>query len=181
MQSFTDHLDLIQIIQFYQRLEALTGIYYLLDDKQQVIYVGQTVNLYDRLPVHRDKVFTSFSFFPCAIEDLKKLEQEAIIYFNPKLNRCLGAASQLGYWSRLRICNELRLTISAFKALKRVFGLTPVTEFRGIYYYEQEAISAWKEKWTARLMGAHIVLRTDRYSAIVMRENGSVYVSNKNP
>jgi hypothetical protein len=62
-----------------------TGVYFLLDG-DEVVYVGQSVNIYKRIAEHKDKKFDRFAYLPCARDALDKLESIYIHVLQPKLN-----------------------------------------------------------------------------------------------
>ncbi len=62
-----------------------TGIYFLLDG-DDVVYVGQSRNVYSRISSHPVKNFNRYAFVPCAVESLDKLESLYIHLLRPKLN-----------------------------------------------------------------------------------------------
>jgi predicted GIY-YIG superfamily endonuclease len=61
---------------------------YLLFNNDDLIYIGKSINIFQRLKSHiKDKYFDSYSFFKCDSEDnATKLEKELIIKLKPKLN-----------------------------------------------------------------------------------------------
>ena len=66
----------------------ITGIYFLID-KNEVVYVGKSVDIYNRISTHsRDasKIFDSFSILECPTEFLKILETHYIFKLRPFLN-----------------------------------------------------------------------------------------------
>lgn len=62
-----------------------SGVYFLLDG-DEVVYVGQAVNVFARIEGHREKRFDRFAFVPCAPEMLDKLESLYIHCLRPRLN-----------------------------------------------------------------------------------------------
>ena len=62
-----------------------SGVYFLIDGKQ-IIYVGQSVNVYERVPQHTDKKFDRFAFVPCAVNALNMLESLYIYCLRPPRN-----------------------------------------------------------------------------------------------
>ncbi|HGA7692125.1 TPA: GIY-YIG nuclease family protein [Salmonella enterica subsp. enterica serovar Virchow] len=62
-----------------------TGVYFLLDG-DDVVYVGQSRNVYSRISSHPGKNFNRYAFVPCAVEALDKLESLYIHLLRPKLN-----------------------------------------------------------------------------------------------
>lgn len=63
------------------------GVYFLFNN-DELIYIGKSINIFQRLQSHlKDKYFDSYSFFKCDSEDnATKLEKELIIKLKPKLN-----------------------------------------------------------------------------------------------
>ena len=61
------------------------GVYFLLDG-EEVVYVGQAVNVHARISQHRDKSFSRYAFVPCPRECLDKLESLYIHCLRPRLN-----------------------------------------------------------------------------------------------
>ena len=62
-----------------------SGVYFLVQD-QEVVYVGQSVNIYSRIAQHPDKKFDKYAFVPCEVELLDKLESLYIHMLKPRLN-----------------------------------------------------------------------------------------------
>lgn len=62
-----------------------TGVYFLLDG-DDVVYVGQSQNVYSRISSHPAKNFNRYAFVACAVEALDKLESLYIHLLRPKLN-----------------------------------------------------------------------------------------------
>jgi hypothetical protein len=61
------------------------GVYFLLDG-DEVVYVGQSTHVYNRIPNHMDKVFNRYAFVPCGEPMLDKLESLYIHCLRPRLN-----------------------------------------------------------------------------------------------
>ena len=62
-----------------------TGVYFLLH-RGEVVYVGQSVNVYSRIAQHTFKEFDSFAYIPCRECNLDKLESLYIHVLQPRLN-----------------------------------------------------------------------------------------------
>jgi hypothetical protein len=73
--------------------ERAIGVYFLVQDKE-VVYVGQSVNVYSRISQHRDKKFDKYAFVPCEAQVLDKLESLYIHVLRPKLNGDLTAGEK---------------------------------------------------------------------------------------
>lgn len=66
------------------------GVYFLVN-KQKIVYVGQSNNIFNRLGSHAaSKEFESFAYIPCKAELLDKLESLYIHLFRPPLNGEIG-------------------------------------------------------------------------------------------
>lgn len=68
----------------------VSGVYFLLEG-DEVVYVGQSTNVYTRIGQHRDKRFDRYAFVPCAVDALDKLESLYIHFLRPRLNAAYGS------------------------------------------------------------------------------------------
>lgn len=70
---------------------SFTGIYFLILN-QEVVYVGQSVDVLGRISRHKreGKEFDSYSYVLCSPENLNTLEAQYITAFMPWLNFTLG-------------------------------------------------------------------------------------------
>tara|TARA_X000001036_G_C20140235_1_gene586998 strand:- start:107 stop:472 length:366 start_codon:yes stop_codon:yes gene_type:complete len=67
-------------------IKKRSGVYFLFDG-DELIYIGQTINEYQRVAGHfNDKIFDSYTFMPCLKEELNTIESVYIDHFKPKLN-----------------------------------------------------------------------------------------------
>jgi len=62
-----------------------TGVYFLIF-KEELVYVGQSVNVFARISSHADKHFDKYAFIPCSREDLDTIESLYIHVLRPRLN-----------------------------------------------------------------------------------------------
>lgn len=60
---------------------------YLLFKGQEIVYIGKSVNLEYRIPVHFDKDYDYLRYIPCDKDKLFHYELRLIKYFKPKYNR----------------------------------------------------------------------------------------------
>jgi hypothetical protein len=65
--------------------EKASGVYFLLDGNE-VVYVGQAVNVYSRIGQHIDKRFYRYAFVPCPVDALDILESLYIHLLRPRFN-----------------------------------------------------------------------------------------------
>jgi hypothetical protein len=63
----------------------VSGVYFLLDG-DEVVYVGQAVNVYSRICQHAGKKFDRYAYVPCPVEILDRLESLYIHCLRPRLN-----------------------------------------------------------------------------------------------
>ncbi len=66
----------------------VTGyVYFLANEKNEVVYVGQSTSLENRVRSHRaEKAFSSVYFVKVNLADINAIEEIFIAIFNPKLN-----------------------------------------------------------------------------------------------
>jgi hypothetical protein len=75
-----------EIIKFSRSWSEEVGVYFLIDN-DEVVYVGQSVNIFSRISQHKiDKKFDRYAFIPCSKENLDKLESLYIHFLRPRLN-----------------------------------------------------------------------------------------------
>lgn len=86
-------LSVEEIIGASIPLGTQVGIYFLIRN-DEVIYVGQSIDILNRVSKHRreGKVFDSYSFIECAKENLNLLESTYITALIPELNQTFGNA-----------------------------------------------------------------------------------------
>jgi predicted house-cleaning noncanonical NTP pyrophosphatase (MazG superfamily) len=61
------------------------GVYFLIKD-DEIVYIGQSINIASRVASHKDKDFDSMSFVACQKEELDILESLYILAYQPALN-----------------------------------------------------------------------------------------------
>ena len=98
-------LDGEQIVKLSLPWKTASGVYFLIQG-EEVIYVGQSVNIYSRIAQHPDKRFDRYAFVPCEVEVLDKLESLYIHTLKPRLN---GNASKQEKSAPIRLDNLLRM------------------------------------------------------------------------
>lgn len=72
-------------VDITKAIQTSSGVY-LLYSGGELLYVGQSVNVYARVPQHRDKSYDRVMFVPCAKEVLDVVESVLIVVLSPKLN-----------------------------------------------------------------------------------------------
>lgn len=84
---------------------------YKLMHNSEVVYVGQSVNLYSRLGTHlsSSKVFDECEYEECRVEELDSKETQAIIAHKPKYNKDIPNSDRY-------------VTLTAYKRIKNIDG-----------------------------------------------------------
>ena len=79
---------------------------YALWDNDEIVYVGQSTQLGQRIMAHtKDKLFDSYSFFDCkSFEEMDSIESALIIQLQPKYNTQYGK----GYESLAKLRSRIR-------------------------------------------------------------------------
>ncbi len=92
-----------EILDASHRRDVLSGVYFLIA-AGEIVYVGQSVNVFARLASHqRGKDFDRFGYITCDLADLDTVEARFIKAFRPALNRkippvplaCSGVESEV--------------------------------------------------------------------------------------
>jgi hypothetical protein len=79
-------VDMEDVISHSQEWAALSAVYFLIRDGR-VAYVGQSINVHQRLDEHRKKKsYDRFFILPCDVEHLRSLELFYIKEFRPEDN-----------------------------------------------------------------------------------------------
>lgn len=71
-------------------VSTVSGIYFLIDEKGEVVYVGQSINVHARIAQHESdshKVFSRAKVIPCRKDELRTLEMRYIAEHRPRYNR----------------------------------------------------------------------------------------------
>ncbi|UFH53307.1 GIY-YIG nuclease family protein [Spirosoma sp. KNUC1025] len=163
------HLDLGQILADATLFHSQPCIYYLINEQDQVIFVGQTINLYAQLLNHKltGKNFARFSYFPCRQEELNKLEQEAIEQFKPVHNQPPAIRSTSSFLSKQLICLKHNITPVAFEYLRKSFGLESAHSYGNMKYYKPEDVDAWLKRFKGLVIrGRHVLQASPSYLAV---------------
>jgi hypothetical protein len=80
--------------------DTATGVYFLIQGCE-IVYVGQSVNVLDRIYNHRyQKDFDRYYYIPCLVGEMGSVENYYIKKFNPVLNmRKYGAKNPTSRFS----------------------------------------------------------------------------------
>lgn len=71
--------------------DSSSGVYFLIKN-EEVIYVGKSVNVFDRIGAHRREGgawFDSFNVIRCGLDEMAALEEKYILAFMPKMNTAI--------------------------------------------------------------------------------------------
>ena len=74
-----------QIVEQSTSWEKLSGVYFLIDG-DEVVYVGQSLNIFSRINNHKDKKFDRYAYVNCDPNVMDRLESLYIHFLKPKLN-----------------------------------------------------------------------------------------------
>lgn len=164
-----NYLEVGQIVDSSTLFLPQPCLYYLIDARNEVVYVGQTLNLQSRLQEHKAAglEFVRFRFFQCEACDLDRLQQGAIARLNPVLNKPQRSRSTSGCLSKPLICLKYNITPIAFERLREVFGLHPTSSFGNVKYYTPESVEAWVRRFKKLVSsGRHVLQAKPTYLAV---------------
>lgn len=102
IENYVDKLSKNKI-----RIESIDVFYvYALWDKDEIVYVGQSTHLGQRIMAHKkNKTFDSYSFFKCeTFDDMDSIEATLIVQLQPKYNVQYGN----GYESLTKLRSRIR-------------------------------------------------------------------------
>jgi len=74
-----------QIVETSLPWARSTGVYFLID-ADEIVYIGQSVNVYARIAQHSDKTFDRYAYIPCEADVMDRLESLYIHCFRPRMN-----------------------------------------------------------------------------------------------
>lgn len=122
----------------FKRFEQ-TLIYFLLDDNEEVVYVGQTRIGLARPFQHIEKEYTTIRLMPCDEGELDALEDKYIKKYLPKYNKELNRPMNMSLRKATLSVRELIPTFNLRK-LKKVLALLEIKpfEFNGVLYITKE-------------------------------------------
>jgi hypothetical protein len=89
--------SLKEVLEAAVPAKTFVGVYFLVKD-DEVVYVGQSIDLLHRIARHRreGRDFDAYAYLLCEREELDRLEEAYIAAFMPWLNHSLGRARQPG-------------------------------------------------------------------------------------
>ena len=164
-----NHPESGQIVDSSTPVMSQPCIYYLIDARNEVVYVGQTLNLQSRLLEHEvaGLNFVRFRFFQCEECDLDRLQQGAIARLNPALNKPQKTKSTSGSLSKPLICLKYNITPIAFERLREAFALQATSSFGNVKYYTPDAVEAWVRRFKRLVLsGRHVLQAKPTYVAV---------------
>ena len=112
---------------------ATKGVYFLFDNKQ-LVYIGESNNVYMRIGQHiKDgkKKFDSFEIYPC--NDRKKLEGFLIRAFTPKYNVSFGMYDNSAIEEDIFPSQTIEEAIEAYEKKYDTYTVGEVAELMGTY------------------------------------------------
>jgi len=119
------------------------GIYFLIKNNN-IIYVGQSIDIWSRVMTHSLDIEKDFDYFSCHFCDkpyLDELELKYILKFKPSLNRNLPPNNQ--YMTKQQLLKNLKIPV---KILNQIISqVSPFFCNSDIYtYYDVDEI---KNRW----------------------------------
>ena len=85
LKNLYSEQEVVASSRLYSDLDRACGVYFLIE-RNEVVYVGQSVNVFSRMREHcKSKRFDSYSYISCPREDLNVLESLYIHVFRPPL------------------------------------------------------------------------------------------------
>ena len=127
-----DTLSESEIFALSQPAHGQTCGIYLLIYQTEIVYVGQSRDVYSRLPIHAmDKQFDRFTIIPCPLDLLNELEAEYIVKFAPRYNVMLPPNNT---WATLNLLRNIckRYGYGAIR-LRRYMIQHGITDTNGFY------------------------------------------------
>jgi hypothetical protein len=100
--------------------EKASGVYFLLDGNE-VVYVGQAVNVYSRIGQHTEKRFDRYAFVPCPVDALDILESLYIHLLRPRFN---GVQKNGQYYAPISLTELFDLASNARRLATAARGMT---------------------------------------------------------
>lgn len=126
-------LNLEYILDNKMKYEMKPCIYFLISGSE-IVYVGQTLSLPNRLLRHKkDKEFDSYYAYECEKEDMNELECHFIIKFKPRYNKLLPMESN-EYLTLNMLKN--RFGIGKIKAKKMIMSKGAEPVFKDYYHVD---------------------------------------------
>lgn len=138
--------DKAAILAKAQTPKQWAGVYFLIND-DEIVYVGQAVDLARRISQHwgGDKVFNKFALVECSIAELSNVEAEYIVKFAPRYNVTLPPNDK---WttrgSIRRRAKELGMTMPKVKKYMRQHGIGNTNGFFLIEDFELLLGEGWR-------------------------------------
>lgn len=77
-----------QIVEMSRRYTPISGVYFLIEGNE-IVYVGQSIDVYNRVTSHAlkgEKVFDRYAYIEVNPDDLNEVEADYIVVMGPKLN-----------------------------------------------------------------------------------------------
>jgi hypothetical protein len=106
MQPLLNSEELLQLPKL--KPQEICGVYFLFL-KDQLIYIGSSYNIFQRINIHKkSKIFDCFSFIQTSKDERQFLEQEYINRFKPDLNKKFFFKSDPNFITEIKIRKKLK-------------------------------------------------------------------------
>lgn len=124
-----------EIIHKKKPVETLCGVYFLINN-DEIVYVGQSVNIWSRLSQHKkDKEFSHFHWIPVQNSYLEIVENDYIIKFNPIYNKAFSR-KLAGLISTNHLTQKLRMPRRDVD--RKLVGVDVAFNFNGERFYNKD-------------------------------------------
>lgn len=98
----------------------MIGVYYL-TDKKEIVYIGQSIDIEDRIKQHKNssKVFDDFHCVECKKEELDEFECNEIIKHKPKYNIRHLENNKKFFGDKVRL-KTIKVPVDLWRKLKKM-------------------------------------------------------------
>lgn len=120
-------------------------IYHILNSYDEIIYIGQTRNIYSRIGSHsrtKDNIY-KIRYWPCLFEELSNREADEIIKFDPILNSSLPTND---FWFSLESHKKIYPILKGKTSrIRKILQKNNIRFFKGVYLHKDHIELILKE------------------------------------
>lgn len=121
-------IELEDLKELRKPYRKIVGVYFLFD-KDQIVYIGQSVDILTRIGYHvKDKIFDSYCWVECKPEELDNLESDYIVKYAPKYNVGVSTCAK---WVSLYAIKKL--TRADMRTIKKIIKANQMEAINGYY------------------------------------------------
>lgn len=111
-------------LEWHPKQYEKSNIYFLIDG-EEIVYVGQSLDVYSRVTAHRsNKDFTHYSHFECEKADANELEDMYITLLDPHYNKKLNKYGR--YYNISEIATEFDLDLQEITTILKHMNILPL-------------------------------------------------------